>query len=60
MEDKEVGNCDAIHRMMDGKPFYLFAMKEPDYMMIHMSTYRTLSRMGESNIVTITWVGRML
>ena len=48
MEDKEVGDCDAIHGMMDGKPFYLFAMKELDYMMIFMSTYRTLLKMGET------------
>ena len=48
MEDTEVGDCDAIHRIMDEKPFYLFAMKQPDYTMILMSTYRRLLRMGET------------
>ena len=44
MDAKEVGDCDAIHQMMDGKHFYLFGMKQPDYTMIPMSTYRALSR----------------
>ena len=45
--DKPVGSCDALKGTMDGIPFYIHAMKEPDYVMVLMSTYGTLNRMGE-------------
>ena len=32
---------------MDGVPFYVHAMKEPDYTMMLMATYGTTTRVGE-------------
>ena len=45
--DKPVGSCDALKGTMDGIPFYVHAMKEPDYVMMLMSTYGTVNGMGE-------------
>ena len=44
--NKEVGERDAIHGELDGLRFYLYGMKEPDYIMQIMSTYRTLHEKG--------------
>ena len=46
--EKEVGDVDASKGEMDGVPFYIHAMKEPDYTMMLMSTYDTLTQMGET------------
>ena len=46
--EKEVGDVDALKGELDGVPFYIHAMKEPDYTMMLMSTYGTLTRMGET------------
>ena len=46
--DKQVGDCDALKGTLDGIPFYIHAMKELDYVMMLMSTYGTLTRMGEN------------
>ena len=43
---KQVGDADAICGELDGIPFHIFAMKEPDCTMQIMSTYRTLERKG--------------
>jgi Transposase IS4 len=45
--DKQVGDVDARRGTLNNTPFYVFAMKEPDYTMIMMSTYGTLNRVGE-------------
>ena len=45
--NEEVGKVDAIKGVLDDVPFYLFAMKEPDYVMQIMSTYGTLGNLGE-------------
>ena len=45
--DKEVGAVDAIKGTMDGVPFHIHGMKEPDYIMMLMTTYGTILRMGE-------------
>ena len=45
--DKEVGSVDALKGQLDGVPFHLYAMKEPDYTMMIMSTYGTLNKFGE-------------
>ena len=45
--NKEIGFADAIKGTMDGISFYIHAMKEPDYTMILMSTYGTLTQMGD-------------
>ena len=49
--NKDVGDVDAIKGTMDGVPFHIHAMKEPDYIMMLMSTYRATLRMG----VTKRW-----
>ena len=45
--DKPIGAADAIKAKLDGMPFYIFGMKESDYIMQIMSTYGTLAMMGE-------------
>ena len=45
--NEEAGKADAIKGVLDNVPFYLFAMKEPDYMMQIMSMYGTLRNLGE-------------
>ena len=45
--EKKVGESDAIHGELDSIPFYLYGMKEPDYMMQIMVTYRTLEEKGQ-------------
>jgi hypothetical protein len=45
-EDKNVGDVDAIAGKLDNIPFHYYAMKEPDYVMMLMSTYGTLERSG--------------
>ena len=47
MNNKEVGECDAKLGHVDNKTFYLFAMKEPNYTMMMMSTYGTLTEVEE-------------
>ena len=44
--NKDIRDADAIHGELDGKFFYLFRMKEPDYVMQIMSTYGTLQKKG--------------
>ena len=41
-EKKEVGDVDAWPGEMDGVKFHVFCMKEPNYVMSIMSTYRSL------------------
>ena len=44
--NKEVGETDAIHGELDEVQFYLYGMKEPDYIMQIMLTYGTLHEKG--------------
>ena len=46
--DKQVGDCNALKGTSDGIPFYIHTMKEPDYVMMLMSTYGTSTMMGEN------------
>ena len=46
--DKQVGDYDTLKGTLDGIPFYIHAMKEPDYVMMLMSMYGTLTSMGEN------------
>ena len=39
--DKDVGDADSWARVLDDKPFHVYAMKEPDHVMSLMSTYGT-------------------
>lgn len=47
--DKAVGEADAWYGIFENHPWHLFAMKEPTYCMMLMSTYGTLERMGKMN-----------
>ena len=38
-KDKEVGETDSLHGELEGGPYDIFGMKEPDYIMKIMSTY---------------------
>ena len=50
-DNKDVGDVDTIKGTMDGVRFHMHAMKEPDYIMMLMSTYGITLRMG----VTKRW-----
>ena len=39
--DKDVGDADSWAGVLDDKPFLVYTMKEPDYVMSLMSTYST-------------------
>ena len=43
MKEKAVGEVDCLKGMLDGEPYNIFAMKEPNYSMKLMSTYGTLT-----------------
>ena len=45
-DNKDVGDVDTIEGTMDVVPFHIHAMKEPDYIMMLMSTYGMTLRMG--------------
>ena len=45
---KPVGFVDALPRTLDGVPFYVFAMKEPDNAMSAMSIYGILNSVDRS------------
>ena len=45
--EKKVGETDAICGELDSIPFYLYGMKEPDYVMQIMATYGTLEEKGQ-------------
>ena len=47
-DDKEVGDVDAIKGSYDGVPFHIHVLKEPDYVMMLMSTYGTLHSLEKS------------
>ena len=45
-DNKDVGDIDAIKVTMDGVPFHIQSMKDPDYIMMLISTYGMTLRMG--------------
>ena len=45
--EKKLGETDAICGELDSIPFYLYGMKEPDYMMQIMASYGTLEEKGQ-------------
>ncbi len=45
--DKEVGDVDAIEGSLDEQTFHFYGMKEPDYIMLMMTTYGTCERFGK-------------
>lgn len=46
-DNQQVGDANALAGTLNGVPFHLFAMKEPDYVMTLMSTYGTMERIGK-------------
>jgi hypothetical protein len=53
-EEKEVGDADALPGTLDGQKFHIFAMKEPDYTMMLMSTYGSLNERTKGDTAR-TW-----
>ena len=39
LRTKNVGDTDSLHGKMDGVPYEIFCMKEPNYIIKIMSTY---------------------
>ena len=52
--EKGIGESDALQGMLDDVKFHVVAMKEPDYVMMFMTTYGTLAPVGEEKKGT-TW-----
>ena len=44
---KEIGELDGLQGELDGIKFHLVEMKEPDYVMMFMTTYGTLGEVGD-------------
>eukprot|EP00957_Ditylum_brightwellii_P176726 13461131-Ditylum_brightwellii.AAC.1 len=47
MDSKAIGEVDALHDTLDNVPFHVYCMKEPDYVMMIMSTYGKNEQGGE-------------
>ena len=45
--DKEIGASDALQGELDNVRFHIVGMKEPDYVMMIMTTYGTLEEFGD-------------
>ena len=45
--NKEASAADTLHGLMDGVDVHIHAMKELDYTMMLMTTYRMLVGMGD-------------
>ena len=45
--EKGIGESDALQGMLDDVKFHVVAMKEPDYVMMFMTTYGTLAPFSE-------------
>ena len=45
--EKGIGESDAHQGMLDNVKFHVVVMKEPDYVMMFMTTYGTLARVGD-------------
>ena len=43
LAEKGIGESDALQGMLDNVKFHVVAMKEPDYVMMFMTTYGTLA-----------------
>jgi Transposase IS4 len=48
-DNKEVGSHDALKGEREGKSFYIYAMKEPNYVMMMMATYGTMKEEDDGN-----------
>ena len=45
--EKGIGESDALQGMLDDVKFHVVAMKDPDYVMMFMTTYGTLAPVGD-------------
>ena len=45
--EKGIGELDALQGMLDDVKFHVVAVKEPDYVMMFMTTYGTLAPVSE-------------
>ena len=45
MQNKEVGDLDAVQGPIRGKSYHIMAIKEPDYVMLMMTTYGKLEHL---------------
>ena len=45
MQNKEVGYVDAVQGSIRGKSYHIMAIKEPDYVVLMMTTYGTLDNL---------------
>lgn len=45
---KDPGYFDARRADLDGVPFYIYGMKEPDYVLLFMTTFGSTARMGKT------------
>ena len=54
-EDKEVGETDTIQGTMDGHPYTIWGMKEPDYVMSMMATSDLPNEDENCRLTTRTW-----
>ena len=52
--EKGIGESDALQGMLDNVKFHVVVMKEPDYVMMFMTTYGTLAPVGDGKKGT-TW-----
>ena len=46
MQNKEVGDLDAVQGSIIGKSYYVMDIKEPKYVILMMTTYGTLEHLG--------------
>jgi hypothetical protein len=54
-EDKEVGETEAIQGTMDGHPYTIWGMKEPDYVMSMMAMGGLLNEDKNCRLTRQTW-----
>ena len=56
MKTKNVGETDSVRGKLDGVPYNIFSMKEPDYTMKLMATYGSLVVKGDKNKRNVRYV----
>ena len=50
--EKGIGELDALQGMLDDVKFHVVAMKEPDHVMMFMTTYGTLAPVSDEKGTT--------
>ena len=53
--NQEVGECDSLRGTLEGVPYDLFTLKEPDYLMKLMSTYGGLTVPSNQKVSQRVW-----